>query len=99
MTLLSSGRGSRCRRRGFVPVGRRGGPMKKHAILRVALAGAVVVAAHAAAGAVELRIFGSRVTKMVIGDLGPGFEQASGHKLTVLTHGPTVMKRRSERGE
>jgi len=47
----------------------------------------------------ELKIFGSRVTKMVVGDLGPGYEQASGHKLTVITDVAAVMKRRIEQGE
>jgi molybdate transport system substrate-binding protein len=73
--------------------------MKKHLILSLALAAAVVVAALGPAGAAELKIFGSRVTKMVIGDVGPGFEQASGHKLTVLTDVAAVMKRRIEQGE
>jgi molybdate transport system substrate-binding protein len=47
----------------------------------------------------ELKIFGSRVTKMVVGDLGPGYEKSSGHKLTVLTDVAAVMKRRIEQGE
>jgi len=52
-------------------------------------------ATHAA----ELKIFGSRVTKMVIGDIGPGFERATGHKLQVVTDVAAVMKRRIEGGE
>jgi molybdate transport system substrate-binding protein len=52
-------------------------------------------AAHAA----ELKIFGSRVTKMIIGDIGLGFEQATGHKLVVVTDVAAVMKRRIEGGE
>src|SRR5262249_47548546 len=47
----------------------------------------------------ELKIFGSRVTKMVMGDVGPGFEQATGNKLTVVTDVAAVMKRRIEQGE
>jgi len=47
----------------------------------------------------ELKIFGSRVTKMVMGDMGPGFEQATGHKLTVVTDVAAVMKRRIEANE
>ena len=68
---------------------------------RVALAlGLVIMVAQAGhARADELRIFGSRVTKMVVGDLGPGYEQATGHKLTVLTDVAAVMKRRIEQGE
>jgi molybdate transport system substrate-binding protein len=73
--------------------------MNTHGIFAVVVAGAVVMAAHATAGATELKIFGSRVTKMVIGDVGPGFEQASGHKLMVLTDVAAVMKRRIEQGE
>ncbi|MEA2995302.1 MAG: hypothetical protein QOG74_851, partial [Alphaproteobacteria bacterium] len=42
------------------------------------------LAAHGGgAQAADLKIFGSRVTKMVIGDVGPGFERDTGHKLTV----------------
>jgi molybdate transport system substrate-binding protein len=63
-------------------------------------AGLALIAAHAgAARAAELKIFGSRVTKMVIGDMGPAFEQATGHKLTVVTDVAAVMKRRIEAGE
>ena len=47
----------------------------------------------------ELRIFGSRVTKMVIDDIGPQYEQATGHKLVMLTDVAAVMKRRIEAGE
>src|SRR5262245_12051518 len=36
---------------------------------------------------------------MMIGDLGPGFEQATGHRLTVVTDVAAVMKRRIEAGE
>ena len=68
---------------------------------RVALAfGLVIMVAQAGhACADELKIFGSRVTRMVVGDLGPGYEQATGHKLTVLTDVAAVMKRRIEGGE
>jgi len=67
----------------------------------VAFAGALaVLAVHAgAARAAELKIFGSRVTKMVVGDIGPGFEQATGHRLNVVTDVAAVMKRRIEQGE
>lgn len=47
----------------------------------------------------ELKIFGSRVTKMIVEDVGPGFERATGHKLTVVTDVAAVMKRRIEAGE
>jgi len=68
---------------------------------RLALAlGAALMLAHAGpAAAQELKIFGSRVTKMVVGDIGPGYERSSGRKLTVLTDVAAVMKRRIEQGE
>jgi molybdate transport system substrate-binding protein len=67
----------------------------------VALAGALALLAlqAGAARAAELKIFGSRVTKMVVGDIGAGFEQATGHRLTVVTDVAAVMKRRIEEGE
>jgi molybdate transport system substrate-binding protein len=52
-----------------------------------------------AASAAELKIFGSRVTKMVMTDLGPPFEQASGFKPVVVTDVAAVLKRRIEQGE
>jgi molybdate transport system substrate-binding protein len=60
--------------------------------------GLAAVTAGPAPGA-ELRIFGSRVTKMVVDDIGPRFEQATGHKLVVVTDVAAVMKRRIEAGE
>ena len=47
----------------------------------------------------ELKIFGSRVTKMVVEDIGPQFERATGHHLVVVTDVAAVMKRRIEAGE
>ena len=52
-----------------------------------------------AANGAELKIFGSRVTKMVMADIGPQFEQASGYKPVVVTDVAAVMKRRIEAGE
>ena len=68
---------------------------------RIALAAglALLLAPMSAANSAELKIFGSRVTKMVLGDLGPGFEQATGNRLTVVTDVAAVMKRRIEQGE
>ena len=58
------------------------------------------MAAHAnPTNAAELKIFGSRVTKMVVGDIGPAYTQATGNKLTVITDVAAVMKRRIEGGE
>src|SRR6185295_2911339 len=67
------------------------------ALSQLALAAALMLAGTASAA--ELKIFGSRVTRMMIGDLGPPFEQATGHKLTVVTDVAAVMKRRIEAGE
>jgi molybdate transport system substrate-binding protein len=62
--------------------------------------GMALMIAHATpSSAAELKIFGSRVTKIVVGDVGPAYEQASGHKLTVITDVAAVMKRRIEQGE
>jgi len=47
----------------------------------------------------ELRIFGSRVTKMVIAEIGPQFEHSTGYKPIVVTDVAAVMKRRIEQGE
>ena len=65
------------------------------ALAAMALAIAGAIPAHAA----ELKIFGSRVTRMVVGDLGPGFTASSGDTVTVLTDVAAVMKRRIEQGE
>jgi molybdate transport system substrate-binding protein len=51
------------------------------------------------ANAAELKIFGSRVTKMVIADIGAEFEQATGYKPVVVSDVAAVMKRRIESGE
>src|SRR5665811_2408436 len=60
--------------------------------------GLLVVFANPAFSA-ELKIFGSRVTKMVVEDIGPQFERATGHRLVVVTDVAAVMKRRIESGE
>jgi molybdate transport system substrate-binding protein len=60
---------------------------------------ALMVSLVGTASAAELKIFGSRVTRMVLGDVGPGFEQATGNQLTVVTDVAAVMKRRIEQGE
>src|SRR5215472_5905987 len=63
-----------------------------------AAVGLLAFAANSAASD-ELKIFGSRVTKMVVDDVGPQFERTTGHKLTVVTGVAAVMKRRIEAGE
>lgn len=54
---------------------------------------------HNDASAAELKIFGSRVTKVIVGELGPGFEKATGFKPEVVADVAAVMKRRIEGGE
>jgi len=60
--------------------------------------GLFTIAASPASSA-ELRIFGSRVTRMIVEDIGPQFERTTGHRLVVLTDVAAVMKRRIEAGE
>ncbi|MDB5807211.1 MAG: molybdate transporter, periplasmic molybdate-binding protein [Betaproteobacteria bacterium] len=52
-----------------------------------------------AAGAHEIKIFASRVTKIALQVLGPDYEKASGNKLVVIDDVAVVMKRRIEAGE
>jgi molybdate transport system substrate-binding protein len=63
------------------------------------LATALAIIAANPAASDELKIFGSRVTKMIVEDVGPQFEQATGHHLVVLSDVAAVMKRRIEAGE
>src|SRR3954471_20581384 len=51
------------------------------------------------ANSAELKIFGSRVTKVIVGELGPQFEKATGHTPVVVADVAQVMKRRIEAGE
>jgi molybdate transport system substrate-binding protein len=59
----------------------------------------VILGQVGAARSAELKIFGSRVTKMMMADVGPQFERDSGHKFVVVTDVAAVMKRRIESGE
>jgi molybdate transport system substrate-binding protein len=65
----------------------------------VALGAALALLGASAANAAELKIFGSRVTKIIVGELGPGFEKATGFKPEVVAGVAAVMKRRIEGGE
>src|SRR5258708_12313619 len=47
----------------------------------------------------ELKIFGSRVTKVIVGELGPQFEKATGCSPKVAADVAKVRKRRIEAGE
>src|SRR5712671_5687437 len=51
------------------------------------------------ANSAELKIFGSRVTKVIVGELGPQFEKATGTTPVVVADVAQVMKRRIEAGE
>jgi molybdate transport system substrate-binding protein len=71
--------------------------MKRLSVLVSVFGAALCFSAPAAAA--ELKIFGSRVTKMLVDDIGPQFTKATGHRLVVLTDVAAVMKRRIEQGE
>ena len=62
-----------------------------------ALLGLLVLAQPA--NSAELKIFGSRVTKVIVGELGPQFEKATGYTPIVIADVAQVMKRRIEAGE
>jgi molybdate transport system substrate-binding protein len=59
----------------------------------------LVMAQASAAHSAELKIFGSRVTKMMMADVGPEFERSTGLTPVVVTDVAAVMKRRIEGGE
>src|ERR1041385_5471642 len=73
--------------------------MRRHPIVELALGVGLLAGSAQMASAAELKIFGSRVTKMMIGDLGPGFERSTGHKLVVITDVAAVMRRGIGAGE
>jgi hypothetical protein len=59
------------------------------------LAAIVLAALQAgASGGAELKIFGSRVTRMMVDDIGAEFERATAFKPVVVTDVAAVMKRR-----
>jgi molybdate transport system substrate-binding protein len=51
------------------------------------------------ANSAELKIFGSRVTKVIVGELGPQFEKVTGYTPVVVADVAQVMKRRIEAAE
>ena len=65
----------------------------------ICIAVGLAAIAGAPASSAELKIFGSRVSKMIVEDVGPQFERATGHKLVVVTDVAAVMKRRIDAGE
>jgi molybdate transport system substrate-binding protein len=70
-------------------------------VLCTALATALlgVSAQLSGANCSELKIFGSRVTKMIVAELGPQFERASGYTPVVVADVAAVMKRRIDSDE
>ena len=50
------------------------------------------------ANSAELKIFGSRVTKVIVGELGARFEKSTGYQPLVVADVAAVMKRRIEAG-
>lgn len=62
------------------------------------LAALAALTAHDA-DAAELKIFGSRVTKVIVGELGAQYEKATGYQPVVTADVAAVMKRRIEAGE
>jgi molybdate transport system substrate-binding protein len=75
--------------------------LRTNLMLCAALATALLIVSMQMTGAngAELKIFGSRVTKMIVADLGPQFERASGYTPVVVADVAAVMKRRIESGE
>jgi molybdate transport system substrate-binding protein len=69
-------------------------------IVRVAMAGLLTLTfMTCTAQAAELKILGSRVTKVMLGELGPAYEKSSGNTLSVSADVAAVSKRRAESGE
>src|SRR3954452_3207568 len=75
------------------------GGIRMAALSFIAVAAGLAIIASSPASSAEITIFGSRVTKMIVEDIGPQFEQATGHRLVVITDVAAVMKRRIEAGE
>jgi molybdate transport system substrate-binding protein len=59
----------------------------------------VLLAIMSPADAGELKIFGSRVTKVIVGELAAEFEKSTGFTPVVVADVAAVMKRRIEAGE
>ena len=69
---------------------------------RYAIAGALLLSLPVLLGeamSAELKIFGSRVTKVVVGELAAQFEQATGFKPVVVADVAQASKRKVEAGE
>src|SRR6188768_2648891 len=68
-------------------------------VFRLVSVVALIASFAGSSQAAELEIFGSRVTKVIVGELGPQFEKATGFKPAVTADVAQVMKRRIEAGE
>ena len=66
---------------------------------KIFLTVALLVSFSTRANAADLKIFGSRVTKVIVGEIGGQFEKATGLKPVVTADVAAVMKRRIEGGE
>ena len=72
--------------------------MNTHTVKTAVLA-LVAMSASVAAGAAEVTVLSSNAVKTVIEELGPRFEQASGHKLAISWGSTNPLKARIEKGE
>jgi molybdate transport system substrate-binding protein len=66
---------------------------------RILGAVALIVSFAGSSQAAELKVFGSRVTKVIVGELGPEFTKATGFTPVVTADVAQVMKRRIDGGE
>jgi len=62
-------------------------------------AAALMACVSGVSQAAELKVFGSRVTKVIVGELGPQFAKATGFTPVVTADVAQVMKRRIDGGE
>jgi len=58
-----------------------------------------ILAQAGAANADEIKVCGARVTSTILGEIGPEFERATGHKLNVSIDVAAAIARRFEAGE
>ena len=66
---------------------------------RTALVALVTSAAMVGANAAEIKVFSSRAVATVLGEIGPEFEQATGHKLNVVIGFSPVFVKQINDGE
>ena len=73
--------------------------LKTYRVLRAAALAASALLATATSEAAELKIFGSRVTKVMVGELAAGFKASTGLDPIVVADVAAVMKRRIQQDE